>query len=629
MAKKKLDVVEEQLVTTTKIGLDGPIGEQEIIKANKTLEEYSRGKKILENKILENENWWKLKQWENAPNEKDKETPASAWVFNSLANKHADIMDNFPEPVFLPQSEDDKDLARTLSDIMPCILRNANFEQEYSDGSWYKLKQGAAAYIVDWDNSKLNGLGDVAIKHIDLLNLFWETGIKDIQDSRNFFNIEFVDKDLLLEKYDHLENTLSDSQLKIPKYTGIDSQELDAEKAMVVDWYYKDNINGRTVVHYVKYVNNQLIYASENDPTYAEVGYYNHGLYPIVIDNLFPIENSPVGFGYIDIMRQPQLYIDRLDKHLLDNAAIHSKPRWFTRRGLIDLDKAADLDQVFIEVDASVLDENNMRQFKPSPIPSFVENQIVRKVEELKETSGNRDFSQGGTTSGVTAASAIAALQEAGSKLSRDMIKTSYRGARSINYLSFELVRQFYTEERTFRITGPDNKFNFVKFDNRNIAEQSFTGPDNSIQYKKPEFDINIQAQRKSPFVKAAQNETAKELFGMGIFNPQLAEQALIMLDMMDFEGIDDIKQKIQAQAQMIQKFQMLGQIAMEMAGLIDSSTGTNQYGMQVSQLLGIQAPMPQGDVRTQPVNDRGLPKTDNTQATKARLKASKVATPM
>ena len=43
----------------------------------------------------------------------------------------------------------------------------------------------------------------------------------------------------------------------------------------------------------------------------------------------------------------------------------------------------------------------------------------------------------------MTAASAIAALQEAGSKLSRDMIKDSYNAHAQVVLLVIELVRQF------------------------------------------------------------------------------------------------------------------------------------------------------------------------------------------
>ena len=78
---------------------------------------------------------------------------------------------------------------------MPAVLEKTHFEQVWSDAWWYKLKHGCAAYGVFWDNAGSGGLGDVAVRQLDLLNLFWEPGITDIQDSRNLFVCALVDND--------------------------------------------------------------------------------------------------------------------------------------------------------------------------------------------------------------------------------------------------------------------------------------------------------------------------------------------------------------------------------------------------------------------------------------------------
>ena len=59
-----------------------------------------------------------------------------------------------------------------------------------------------------------------------------------------------------------------------------------------------------------------------------------------------------------------------------------------------------------------------------------------------------------------------------------------------------------------------------------------------------------------------AQNDLAVQFFGMGIFNPQMADQAMLMLDMMDFKGKDEIKLKVQQMGTMAQALQQLGAVA-------------------------------------------------------------------
>ena len=172
-----------------------PIGKEEITKATQILQKYRQGKTNLENRIIENEEYWKLNHWEQMqprhlnPNDP---RPASAWLFNSINNKHADAMDNYPEPSVLPREMSDKEAAKNLGEILPVVLERCDYESTYSSGWWDKLKFGTAAYGVFWNNDLMNGLGDVDIRLIDLLEIFWEPGIKNIEDSRNLFVLELM-----------------------------------------------------------------------------------------------------------------------------------------------------------------------------------------------------------------------------------------------------------------------------------------------------------------------------------------------------------------------------------------------------------------------------------------------------
>ena len=615
---------------TEPIGRVGKIGKEQVQKAQQILQKYKDAKASLESRIVENERWYKIRHWEvvgaQQAGHKNDPKPTSAWLFNSLANKHADFMDNYPEPNVLPREEGDKPHAKQLSEIMPVILERNEFEQTYNDAAWYKLKQGTCCYGIFWNNRLENGLGDIDIKQIDLLNVFWEAGIKDIQKSRNVFTVELVDKDLLEGQYPFLEGKLASNTFDVKQY--IHDENIDvSDKCAVVDWYYKAWDGSREVLHYCKFVADEVLYASENDPSYADRGFYDHAKYPFVFDTLFTIEDSPCGFGYVDIMKDPQMYIDKLNQIIIKNAYMAGKKRWFVKQNCsINVDQFADWDKDFVEV-AGNLNEDNLREFTVNPLPNFIVDHLQMKIDELKETSGNRDFSQGGTSSGVTAASAIAALQEAGSKLSRDMIKTSYRAFQQINYIVLELIRQFYDEMRSFRITGENGADRYVQFDNRDIREQMVIDPiTGETDFRRPVFDIKITSQKQSPFNKIAQNELAKELYSMGAFNPQMADQALLMLDMMDFEQKDLVVQKVQQNSTLMQMMQSLTMVAVKLAAIVDQQNGTNTTA-EVAQILGAQTgaaaqPVPGGAA----VGGSAMTETTNNESTtmsKARLAAN------
>ena len=547
------------------------IGKEQVQAATQILQKYKEGKANLEKRIVANEQWYKLRHWECLRGEKQEVEPTSAWLFNSIANKHADAMDNFPAPNILPREEMDKGEAEMLSSIIPVILDQNDFEQTYSDVWSYKLKTGTGVYGVFWDGTKLNGLGDISIKKCDIINLFWESGITDIQKSRNLFHVELVDNDLLIQQYPQLQGKLGNSTLTISEYVFDDSVDT-ANKSAVVDWYYKKAAeNGKAVLHYCKYVNDEVLFATENDPKYADRGWYDDGEYPFVFDVLFRVEGTPAGFGYIDVGKSAQEYIDRGNQAIMQNMLSNTKPRHFIRSdGAVKEDEYADMTKDFVHVDGN-LGQDSIMPIQGKPLPNIYVEVINNKINELKEVTGNRDISTGGTTSGVTAASAIAAMQEAGSKLSRDNIKASYRAYRKIIIMVIERIRQFYDLPRCFRIVGDNGAVNFIKYSNAGLIAE-YQGEEFGIDmgYRIPMFDIEVTAQKSSPYSKMAQNELALQFYGAGFFNPTMAVQALTCLDMMDFDRKEAIMTKIAQNGAAYQAAAMAAQMAMGAGGLPD-----------------------------------------------------------
>lgn len=610
----------------------GVIGSEEVRQAAKVLQKYKEGKANLEQRIIGNEQWYKLLHWGQLRKEGkaggDVE-PASAWLFNSIANKHADAMDSYPKPNVLPREEGDREDAKMLSSVLPVILERNGFEQTYSDVWWYKLKSGTGVYGVFWNPRLENGLGDIDIRKLDLLNLFWEPGISDLQKSRNLFSVELLDNKVLESRYPMLKGKLGGDVIDVARYIYDDAVDT-ADKTVVVDWYYKnEDESGKTLLHYVKFAGDTVLFASENEPEYRERGFYDHGEYPVVFDTLFLEEGTPAGFGYIDIMRDAQGYIDRLGGAILKNSLVGAKPRFFIKdTASINEEEFADTAKDFVHV-AGQLSEENLRQITVEPVSSAALNVLQMKIDELKETSGNRDFSQGSTASGVTAASAIAALQEAGSKLSRDMNKSGYRAFQKINYLCIELIRQFYDEPRSFRITGTQGAEEFTLFDNRRLRparQEGVFGVDTG--YRRPVFDIVVTSQKASPFNTIAQNELAKEMFSMGFFNPELSDQALCAVDLMDFEGKEMVRQKISQNGTLLQTVQQMQLQMQKMAAIIDAQNGTSVSNEVAGMLPQMGAAGGSNADGTAAAMDAIGEEASSSLVGKARAKAAEAVTP-
>lgn len=546
--------------------------QERINKAYDTLLKYKAGKARLESRLIEVEQWWKIRHWEwmqekGSPH--DMQT-ASAWLFNVIISKHADGIQSIPEANVLPREESDKPTAKSLSAIIPCVLEQNEFDETYSEVLWQKLKGGTGAYGVFWDSSKLNGLGDISIQRVNLLHLFWEPGIKDIQKSQNVFHIEPVDKELLKQQYPQLEGEALSKPLSLRKFMTEDRTS-DEDKAYVVDWYYHAYQGGKKVLHYCKFVGDVVLYATEDQPDLAQRGLYDHAMYPFVLDALFPVEGSPCGFGYIDVCKGAQEQIDIINQAVIRNTLANAIPRYFVRAdGGVNEEEFMDFTRPVVHV-TGTMGNDSVMPIQPPVLNGNCITMIDNKIGELKETSGNTDSSNGITQNSSQAASAIAALQEASGKVSRASTLSAYRAFTKLVYQIIELIRQFYELPRQFRITGELGEETFMSFDNRMMQPQA-QGMDFGMDmgFRLPVFDVKVSAQTKTAYSKNSQNELALALYGNGVFNPNMADQALMLLDMMDFDGKDELMQKVSQNGTLLQQMAMYQQIALELASQVD-----------------------------------------------------------
>lgn len=546
--------------------------QERLTKAWDTLLKYKAGKARLEARIIEDEQWWKIRHWEwmQEKGAKNDMKTASAWLFNVIISKHADGIQSIPEANVLPREESDKQTAKTLSSIIPCVLEQNEFEEVYSDVLWQKLKGGTGAYGIFWDSSKLNGLGDIAIRRVNLLHLFWEPGVKNIQESQNIFHVEPVDKERLKQQYPQLEGDALTRPTSMRKFMTEDRVD-EEDKTYVVDWYYHTYYGGKKVLHYCKFVGDIVLYATEDQPELAQRGLYDHGLYPFVLDSLFPVEGSPCGFGYIDVCKGAQEQIDILNQAVVRNTLVNAIPRYFIRSdGGVNEEEFMDFSKPVVHV-TGTMGADSVIPIQPPVLNGNCMTMIDSKIGELKETSGNTDSSNGITQNSSQAASAIAALQEASGKVSRASTMSAYRAFTKIVNQIIELIRQFYELPRQFRITGELGDEQFMSFDNRMMQPQA-QGMDFGIDmgFRLPVFDVKVSAQTKNAYSKNSQNELALALYAQGVFNPQMSDQALMLLDMMEFDGKDELMQKVSQNGTLLQQMAMYQQIALQLASQID-----------------------------------------------------------
>lgn len=610
---------------------------QRLRKANELLNKYKSGKAAQDARVVNDELWYRQRHWElmhgNGGDEDSRYQTKSAWLFNALNILHSDAMTAFPRLNVLAREQGDEEEANRLSSILPVVMDQCDFKGAYDINTWRKGRSGTGVYAVLWDSEKLNGLGDITITPVDVLNIFWEPGKSDIQKSANVFHVEMIEREYLRERYPDLKSKdLNGGGFSPRDYNSEDKKQDGDSRVAVIDWYYKAWNGQKTVLHYCKYVGTTVLYSSEDDnnaPDGKEPpsvrGWYDHGMYPFVVDAFYPVEGTCAGFGLIDVNQSAQEQIDLMNSAIVTNTLMRAYPRYFERHdGGINNADLQNWTKVIIGYDGPDPRQDLMAVEVPA-LPPICVQVLNNKIEELKQTSGSQDVANGMTSGGVTAYSAIAAMIETAGKNTKAFSMGSYRAAVKIGNLVIELIRQFFDLPRQFRIIGENGERKYVEYTNAKLQKQAMGMDFNGAEmYRLPVFDLEVSAEKETTYTRLAQNELAKELAGMGVFNPQMVDQTLLMLDMMDFDGKEELEQKVRAMGDMAQILAKFQQIALQLAQTYDPAMA-EQIANMIMEGAGAQAGMPApegGETETQKIqNDpiTGAQKAEHANGRKAR----------
>ena len=547
------------------------IGKEQIEKARAKLEMFKAAKGTINSTIKFNEEWFRRRYQEYAGDgqsghdmtsdtEKRRKgeivEPRSAWLFNSVMNFVGDASDNRPRANIIPQEAQDEEEAYLLGKVIPVELRRMGFEKVYDDNQYVKGTQGWCLYTHGCDRETKT----LYVKDAQILNFYWDLEKKDIQDSSDVFYLTQMDRDELLREYPEIEKELPHDDGDFERYPNNPTNS-QPTKVTVVDWYYKKRNKARKrIMHYCKFVGDTVLYASENDKELAERGWYDHGDYPFEIDILYPLQGQAAGFGKVAVGLNTQMYIDQIGKALLQNALWGSRPRYFYKEsaGINEAD--------FLNVNKTLVKyqgSGGRDDIFPVEVPRIdgnVLNLQSSMIDEQRTNTGTTEVATGATPGGVTAAQAIGALQEAQGKQGRLSNRSSYECYKRIIYKIIALIRQFYDENRFYRIVGEDGEAQYVTYNGQTAVKDG----------RHPAYDIEVTTEKQSEYTRMSNNDLMLSFFSAGFFDPRLAPQALACLQQMDFDGKEELIRIIRANLQEQEQKEALGRALMEYAAVID-----------------------------------------------------------
>ena len=525
---------------------------------------------------------------------------ATPMITSCIENIKADLMDELPEAVILPDAAGDAPMvtAKVLTKVVEQELDACDWEGEYVKGVQDFLQDGWCVFEAGHDPLENNGLGGAFIRYVMNKNFMCDPQTPNLQDGRACFVLDVKPWDWFKQHYPDIfpYMTADEGLIEADRVESTTEPERAKSLRLIEMWVKEFDADKRTTaVHFVRVAGHQVI---EDSKLTYERGYYEHGLFPFRVCTLYPQKGSALGLGICDLFKDTQRYADKLNAILLENALRARTPRLFIQEGLVDIEDVRDFSREAIEVQGNL--EAAVKWMDTQPLPAYLMNFAQLMQQSIKNEAGSNDQSRGQTAGGVTAASAITALQDMSTKRSRMEARELQRGFKECVRMMIEIMREKDIVPREVVITV-NGQPEILPFDSRSLYRGNGEGRRVPI-----EALITIKTSRQTRFSRMAHNELVLQFVNMF----QQTADPLIMMEALEMDDKEQILDTIR-KAQHGGMLALQQQNAQMQAQLQQMSEELGQYQSAMKQIQaglggGEQAPAPQAPA-AQPVDAAAL----------------------
>lgn len=457
-------------------------------------------------------------------------------LLSTIQSKIADQMDNMPEAMLTPESPQMQRYAEDATDVVRWV-----FDRNYFDGLYPRLAEdyyvvGCCIMQMHWDEDMDDGAGNVRILRIPPEYVTWDPGARDLQECRAIFKTAWHPRGWYREHYPEAGIYVDEDSYDDPDRSS-DTPRDGSVMLLEAWWREYDAAEDRYRVHVSHMAGRVLLYDSRDE--FPE-GLYAHGKYPFEMATYRDAAGTLAGRSCVEDFVALNRAANRNAKYIDWATRFAARPKLILGQGLElrDETEITRADRQIVHVDGMVSNQNLTWMPVPQLPPAAYQMQQWY-LDAIKQESGQNQFTRGEGGLGVTAASAIQSLQEAGAKSSRmesQRLSDMYR--RAVEQVLW-LIGQFYDPPRIIMITG--------KQDSPYAAQPMIAGRDimSSAADLHPAYRVNTQIRRRNPLRVESENELVLKLYEMSLSSGEPLPLASV-LELLQVDGKDRILPRVQ-----------------------------------------------------------------------------------
>ena len=498
-------------------------------------------------------------------------------VFSTIESIRPIMTDNNPKFIAVPNNPQGLEFSNDVQMALDYEWEREKMPTKLPAQLIPMLVYGTAVWFVQWDG-KEGEYGNIKIKEVDPFNIFPDPLAENVDNAEYIVYATYKNANQIKQQFPDKANAIEGSRISMSELVANrDEQDTNEENQVLIlemwcrDWTTMDeDIDGNKSLKYPQgrvitcLPELGIILSDKKNP-------YKDGKFPFVLMKNYDVPFKFWGVGEVEQILSPQIYVNELTNQIIDNAKNTANMQWI-------IDKNAGIGQGKLTNRPGLVIRKNpgaeVRRDTPPPMPTYVREQIDVLKADIQDISGVLDSLKGEKQTGVVAASAILALQEASQSRIRLKIKIMESNLTELANMVYSRMQQFWKLDRWVRVTDIEGNPSF-----REIGQQVLSN----------DYDLKVMAGSTMPVNKNAMMDLMIRLAqtngedGLPIVD---RKAVLEYLPVGDKKAISDRFAELKAQQEQQQQMQLQQQQEMQQEQLAQQQAGMQQQDReQVGQL--------------------------------------------
>lgn len=496
-----------------------------------------------------------------------KSNEVSNLIFSTIENIRPIMTDNNPKFLAVPTNPNGEAFSSDVQMALDFEWEREKMPTKLPSQLIPMLVYGTAVWFVQWDGSS-GDYGEVKIKAVDPLNLFPDPLADTIENAEYVIYATYQNANQLKQKFPDKAGAIEGSRVSMSELVAnrdeTDTQEQN--QVLIVEMWCRDwvtmdeDVKGNKTLKYPKgrvitcLPELGVVLSDKKNP-------YKDGKFPFVLMKNYDIPFEFWGVGEVEQILSPQIYINELTNQIVDNAKNTANMQWI-------IDKNSGISKGKLTNRPGLVIRKNpgseVKRDAPQPMPVYVRETIDTFKADIQDISGVLDSLKGEKQTGVVAASAILALQEASQSRIRLKIKIMESNLGELANMVYSRMQQFWKLDRWVRITDVEGNPEFKQIGTKVLEN---------------DFDLKVMAGSTMPVNKNAMMDLMIRLAQTNAEDglPMVDRKAILeYLPVSDKKGITQRFAEIQARQQEKEQAEQQQQMAMQ-----QQQMAQQQQGMQ------------------------------------------------